>query len=78
MNSICASFLKDLKNTGVHLLAHGRASNLLPLATIGEDFPAPASVGHIPYHQKDKQIQSSQPNKVDKIPPKCLQVMLVY
>lgn len=34
MNSICESFLKDLKNTGIHLLARGKASHLIPLATI--------------------------------------------
>lgn len=48
------SFLKDLKNTRIHLLVHGKACYLLPLAAIGEDFPAPASLSYIPYYQKDR------------------------
>lgn len=54
MNSICVSFLKDLKNTGIHSLAHDKASHLLPPATISENLPASAIVGYILYHQKDK------------------------
>lgn len=50
--------LKCLKNTGIHLLTRGKASYLLPLATISADLPAPASVGYIPYHQNKKQTQS--------------------
>lgn len=50
--------LKGLKNTGIHLLARGKASHLLPLATASADLPAPVSVSYIPYHQNKKQTQS--------------------